>query len=84
MPYLLSHVKAEVHCDVIRYRWQACAKGWDLELAIHIEGLLHDFLRCVDDTPIIGPLLCGQVRMCLSVFKHLLTRVSLYCPSSVY
>ena len=37
--------------------------GWDLELAIHSEGLLQDFLGCANDSPIVGSLLCGQVKM---------------------
>ena len=53
-------------------RCQACTNRWDFELAVHSKSLLQDLLGYIYSAPIIRPLLCGPVKVCLGIFKRLL------------
>ena len=43
-------------------------------------NIFQDLLGSVYHTPVIGSLLCGQVKMSLRVFKHLMVRMNVSHP----
>ena len=80
LTYLLSHIEAKVHGDVIGSMWQACVDGWNLKLTIHSKCIFQDLLGSVNRRPVKGPLLCGQAKVGLGVFQHLPIGINVRYP----
>ena len=69
--HLLSHVEAKMHGDVLASWWYTCIDWWHYQLAIISEGVLQDFLCCINYRPVIGPLFNSQLQVCFGIFENL-------------
>ena len=75
---MLSHIKAEVHCDV-GCGGPASIDGWEFELAIHSKDFFQGPFGRVNHTPVVRSLLCGLTKMRLCILQHLMLEQVNWC-----